>query len=267
MLSGDEAILSMVRDLRSWWIRQFQEAKADNGGVLLTTSMTVLPMASPSILVKDHRQGHQHGGSSYSRPGHFYTNQFSVSGTLSVCRTALVCGTRRKFGIHWLTRYTTQLRPTRWGGQVPQSVGDGVPTTSWMTSCRPRRISPYRLRRIHRPQRLCNSRLTRPVLSRLSVATSTTAAMTSSCPHSRSNIPDGSYMMSPKGVIHVYDSVPECTRTTSPTWCRDCLRGLRVRRKHRLLKPLTTWRFGPALSEMSGSFTLNDSDIDGSCPS
>jgi hypothetical protein len=67
----DEAILSMVKDLRVWWIRQFQEAKADNGGVLPDNVYDRIANG----FYRDHpgqgrhRQGHQHGGSSHSRPG------------------------------------------------------------------------------------------------------------------------------------------------------------------------------------------------------
>ena len=120
--------------------------------------------------------------------------------------------TRRKLGIHWLNSvYTRNADPLIGDDNLTQSVGDGVPNfilddvlsaeedlglTGWVAFVD---LNGYAKRRLSQPVAVkviggnvlhrSNDRL----LSRSPDLT----------------IPNGSYMMSPKGVIHVYESVPE----------------------------------------------------------
>ena len=211
----DEAILSMVRDLRCWWIRQFQEAKADNGGVLPDNVYDRIANGfTETILVKD-ATGKVTSMEEVHTPGlvDFYTNQFSVSGTtLSVSGRPWSVETRRKFGIHWLnTVYNRNTDPLVGEDKFTQSVGDGVPNyilddvlsaeeDLGLTGCVAFiDLNGYAKRRLTRPVAVkalggnIYHRSNDKLLSRTADPT----------------IPDGSYMMSPKGVIHVYDSAPE----------------------------------------------------------
>jgi hypothetical protein len=143
----------------------------------------------------------------------FYANQFSVSGNvLNISGRPWSVETRRKLGIHWLNSvYTRNADPLIGDDNFTQSVGDGVPNfilddvlsaeedlglTGWVAFVD---LNGYAKRRLRQPVAVkvfggsvlhrSNDRL----LSRTPDLT----------------IPNGSYMMSPKGVIHVYESVPE----------------------------------------------------------
>jgi hypothetical protein len=120
--------------------------------------------------------------------------------------------TRRKFGIHWLnTVYNRNTDPLVGEDKFTQSVGDGVPNyilddvlsaeeDLGLTGCVAFiDLNGYAKRRLTRPVAVkalggnIYHRSNDKLLSRTAYPT----------------IPDGSYMMSPKGVIHVFDSAPE----------------------------------------------------------
>jgi len=212
---ADESIHSMLQVIRSWRRQQFQEAKAANGGCLPDDAYDRIHNGHTETVMVKGETGEITGIQEIRTPGliDFYANQFSVSGNvLSISGRPWSVETRRKLGIHWLNSvYTRNADPLIGDDNFTQSVGDGVPNfilddvlsaeedlglTGWVAFVD---LNGYAKRRLRQPVvvKVIGGSVLHRSNDRL---LSRTPDLT---------IPNGSYMMSPKGVIHVDESVPE----------------------------------------------------------
>lgn len=209
---ADEGIRSIVKQLNSWWARQFIAAKAANGGAL------------PKNAYKDIANGFDtnepikdaNGKTIEMRVVHhlglfdFYTQQFVEDGNghLTLTGKPWSMTTRRKIGIHMLNmEYEAAKDPIVGEDGFTQSVADGKPgfifddildamEEEGMTGLRvfvDLAVHPKTAVDVKVVAGNVYNRSNDKLLSKTS----------------NPELPDGVYTMSPKGIIKVYESVAE----------------------------------------------------------
>ena len=213
----DDAILRIIAELTYWWREQFDSARRQFGGVIPPETFQRAAYGYSSLMEVELPDG-KIKLEEIHQPGliDLYTNQFSVSGTVfSVSGSPWSVETRRKIGIHLAnTRYTDDREPRLDDDGFTMSVSDGILINEILHDILDAeeemgltgQVEFIDLNGYARKKLASGDKMLVKAEGGHIFHLSNGRELSQ-----RPNpiIPDGSYMMSDKGVIRVADAVPE----------------------------------------------------------